>query len=195
MVSERMMAESMPHAGPDVRNLTLCIVMTGVLLSGLASPAARGGTLTGRSVPSPIYGVTLDDVSNSAAQVNSLSRLARAPTARIVFDKGVSPSYYLKPVQQLRGVAYIMGELADSSYMKKYTVSQITTLAQNYTKTLGNLVDIWEIGNEVNGNWLGSNTLEKIEAMYDVVSAQGGATALTFFYEGEPSDRNNCIAE
>jgi len=190
-----MMAESMPHAGPDVRNLTLCIVMTGVLLSGLASPAARGGTLTGRSVPSPIVGVSLDDVSNTAAQVNSLSRLARAPTARIVFDKGVNPSYYLKPIQQLRGVAYIMGELADSSYMKKYTVSQITTLAQNYTKTLGNLVDIWEIGNEVNGNWLGSNTLEKIEAMYDVVSAQGGATALTFFYEGEPSDRNNCIAE
>jgi hypothetical protein len=29
--------------------------------------------------------------------------------------------------------------------------------------------------------------------MYDVVSIQGGSTALTFFYEGEPSDPNNCI--
>jgi hypothetical protein len=120
--------------------------------------------------------------------------MAQAPTVRIVFDVGVRPTYYLKPIQQFRNVAYIMGELVDSSYMRKYTVSQITAWAQSYTKVLGNLVDIWEIGNEVNENWLGPNILANIEAMYDVVPSQGGATALTFFYEGEPSDRNNCIA-
>jgi hypothetical protein len=179
---------------PDVRKLTLFVTMTGLLLSGTGSPAAFGGTIAGRSVPSPIYGVTLDDVSKPAAEVNSLGQMAQVPTARIVFDAGVRPSYYLKPIQQLRNVAYIMGELVDSSYMRQYTVNQIASWTQSYTKALGNLVDIWEIGNEVNGNWLGSNTLAKIEAMYDVVSAQGGATALTFFYEGEPSEPNNCIA-
>ena len=179
---------------PEVSKLTLCMTMTGLLLSGTVSPAAFGGTIAGRSVPSPIYGVTLDDVSKPAAEVNSLSQMAQVPTARIVFDAGVRPSYYLKPIQQLRNVAYIMGELVDSSYMRQYTVNQIASWTQSYTKALGNLVDIWEIGNEVNGNWLGSNTLAKIEAMYDVVSAQGGATALTFFYEGEPSEPNNCIA-
>jgi hypothetical protein len=179
---------------PDVRRLTLFVTMTGLLLSGTGSPAAFGGTIAGRSVPSPIYGVTLDDVSKPAAEVNSLGQMAQVPTARIVFDAGVRPSYYLKPIQQLRNVAYIMGELVDSSYMRQYTVNQIASWTQSYTKALGNLVDIWEIGNEVNGNWLGSNTLAKIEAMYDVVSAQGGATALTFFYEGEPSEPNNCIA-
>jgi hypothetical protein len=179
---------------PEVSKLTLCMTMTGLLLSGTVSPAAFGGTIAGRSVPSPIYGVTLDDVSKPAAEVNSLSQMAQVPTARIVFDAGVRPSYYLKPIQQLRNVAYIMGELVDSSYMRQYTVNQIASWTQSYTKALGNLVDIWEIGNEVNGNWLGSNTLAKIEAMYDVVSAQGGATALTFFYEGEPSESNNCIA-
>src|SRR4029077_16485153 len=180
---------------PEVSKLTLCMTMTGLLLSGTVSPAAFGGTIAGRSVPSPIYGVTLDDVSKPDEGVNSLSQMAQVPTARIVFDAGVRPSYYLKPIQQLRNVAYIMGELVDSSYMRQYTVNQIASWTQSYTKTLGNLVDIWEIGNEVNGNWLGSNILAKIEAMYDVVSAQGGATALTFFYEGEPSESNNCIAE
>jgi hypothetical protein len=87
-----------------------------------------------------------------------------------------------------------MGELADSSYMKRYTVSSINTWTQSYTATLGNLVDIWEIGNEVNGGWLGSNTMAKVEAMYKVVASQGGVTALTFFYEGEPSDPHNCIS-
>lgn len=176
------------------RILTLCAILSAPLVFNTGFSAALGGTLVGRSVPSPIYGVTLDDVSNPSGEVDSLGKMVRVPTARIVFDAGENPSYYVKPIQQFRGVSYIMGELADSSYMRYYTVSSIKSWAQNYTKTLGNLIDIWEIGNEVNGNWLGSNTLAKIEAMYDVVSSQGGATALTFFYEGEPSDPNNCIA-
>src|SRR6266446_8449278 len=57
--------------------------------------------------------------------------------------------------------------------MKNYTPSQLTAWTLSYTQTLGNLIDIWEIGNEVNGNWVGS-------------------TALTFFYEGEPSEPHNC---
>ena len=170
-------------------------VIAGLLLFGTNPGAAQGATIKSRGVSSPIYGVTLDDVSNATAEVNALSRMAHPPTARIVFDAGVRPSYYLKPIQQFRNVAYIMGELADSSYMKQYTVSSIKIWTQNYTSTLGSLVDIWEIGNEVNGNWLGSNTMAKVEAMYDVVSSQGGATALTFFYEGEPSEPNNCIAD
>jgi hypothetical protein len=169
-------------------------VIAGLLVFGMAPSPALGAMITARSVPSPVYGVTLDDVSNATAEVNSLSRMAHPPTARIVFDAGVRPSYYLKPIQRFRNIAYVMGELADSSYMKQYTVSSIKTWTQNYTSTLGSLVDIWEIGNEVNGNWLGSNTMAKVEAMYDVVSSQGGATALTFFYEGEPSEPNNCIA-
>lgn len=177
-------------------NSNACVLVAIVSLSWLClgTAPAPGASITGRMVPSPIYGVTLDSVATADATVNSLAALARVPTARIVFDKGEPASYYLKPIQKFRGVAYIMGQLADSSYMRHYTVASIGTWTQNYTAALGSLVDIWEIGNEVNGNWLGSNTLAKIEAMYDIVSAQQGKTALTFFYEGEPSDPNNCIA-
>jgi hypothetical protein len=35
--------------------------------------------------------------------------------------------------------------------------------------------------------------MQKVEAMYTTETALGGRTALTFFYEGEPSESNNCI--
>ena len=160
---------------------------------GINSFAMQGAT--GRNVPAPIYGVTLDDVSQQklGGELNSLSRLNHFPTARVVFDRGEPASYYLGPLKKLNQVAYIMGELIDSSDMCGYSVTAASKHAINYVNDLGSLVDIWEIGNEVNGSWLCSNVLAKIEAMYDAVSSQGGKTALTFFYEGEPSEPNNCV--
>src|SRR5260370_3943045 len=124
--------------------------------------------ITGRTVPTPIYGVTFDDVSNSNAEVNSLQNLVRVPTVRIVFDKGTSASYYKGPIQQFRPVSYVMCELVDSYYMKRFrTISAVQSWTNSYVNTLGSLVDIWEIGNEINGDWLGSNAFGKMAAMYD----------------------------
>lgn len=158
------------------------------------SPTATSSSTVGRAIPAPIYGVTLDDVSIVSQEVTSLSQLNHMPTARVVFDYSESPSYYSGPIQQLRKVSYIMGQIADSSDMSKFTAASYQTRAQNYVNGLGSLVDVWEVGNEVNGNWLGTGMMSKIEAAYDVVTAAKGATAITFFYEGEPSDSANCIA-
>jgi hypothetical protein len=73
--------------------------------------------------------------------------------------------------------------------MRRYqTISAVQSWTTSYVNTLGSLVDIWEIGNEINGNWLGSNAFGKMAAMYDIVAGKGGRTALTFFYEGETSE-------
>ena len=102
------------------------MLVSGLLISSLAFSPALGQRLAGRTVPSPIYGVTLDDVSNPSSTTTSLSRLVRMPTARIVFDTGKTPFYYAQPIQQFRPISYIMGELIDSSYMKHYkTVSAV----------------------------------------------------------------------
>ena len=167
----------------------------GFSVAGMGSAPASGQTLAGRNIPSPIYGVTLDDVSNQIlpGEVYSLGAMARVPTARIVFDRGEPASYYSRQIQSLRPVAYIMGELIDSSDMCAYSVSGASGHAIDFASTLGSLVDIWEIGNEVNGSWLCSDVMAQVEAMFDPIYAGGGLTALTFFYEGEPSDPNNCI--
>jgi hypothetical protein len=143
-----------------------------------------------------VYGVTLDEVGNPTKELASLQAVAHVPTARIVFDEGSNPLDYKGPINRFHPDAYIMGQIADSSYMPDYTVTSIAQWTQSLTQTLGSSVDVWEIGNEVNGNWLGTgtDTMAKIEAMYDGVSSQGGVTAITFFYEGEPSEPNNCIA-
>jgi hypothetical protein len=164
-----------------------------MMASSVLTYGAANAQITGRTVPGPIYGVTFDDVGSVNAKVTSLSNIAKVPTVRVVFDKGTGASNYKTPIQRFRPEAYVMGELIDSSYMKGYTVSGVQTWTNSYVNTLGSLVDIWEIGNEVNGDWLGGNVMAKIEAMYDIVSAQGGRTALTFFYEGETTESNNCI--
>src|SRR5262245_50953600 len=153
-----------------------------------------------------LYGVTLDDVSNISGELDSLTNLPHLPATRIYFDPAVNVGSYIQPLQTFYPMSYIMGEMADSSDMPNFTVTSITAQANNLVSKLGPCVDIWEVGNEVNGNWLLNNatsaalTMAKIEAMYNAVAfstnpnLRSKLTALTFFYEGEPSDRNNCIA-
>ena len=173
--------------------------------SAVANPVSQPSSGGSPPVPvngassAPVYGVTIDDVSKVSSELNALQQMAHKPTARIVFDTGEPASYYLGPIQTLGASAFIMGELVDSSYMTSYTASSVASWTQSYLQTLNGLVNIWEVGNEVNGNWLsnesnGADVMPKIEAMYNLVAAAGGTTAITFFYEGEPSDPNNCIA-
>ncbi|HEY7299117.1 MAG TPA: hypothetical protein VH684_14525 [Xanthobacteraceae bacterium] len=177
----------------------------------LSAPAACTASSTNRPLApgSQLYGVTLDDVSNTQGELDALVNLPHMPIARIYFDPTVNPSSYVKAIQTFYPKSYIMGEVADSSDMKNFTTSSITSQTNNLIIALGPCVDVWEIGNEVNGNWLlsrgshasdASATMAKIEAVYNAVmdpanpTARSKLTALTFFYEGEPSDPNNCIS-
>lgn len=52
------------------------------------APAARAQAAT--TIKAPIYGVTLDDLSNLNAIITSLTKLPYKPTVRVVFDPGTS---------------------------------------------------------------------------------------------------------
>lgn len=139
---------------------------------------------THRPVPVPLRGLTLDDVDNLPAIVKSLSSLQKMPTARIVFDEGVDPSYYRRPLLAIHDVSYTMGEILDSYYVNTLTPAQYIERTRNYLAALSDVVDIWEIGNEVNGEWLGPATAvtQKVVGAYDLVKSQGKTTALTLYY-------------
>ncbi len=158
-------------------------------------PPTRTG-IRGRDIPSPIYGVTLADISNVTGTVSALRQVVQMPTARIVFDSQNSASYYRTAIQQMHSNAYIMGQILDSTEMSTTSAAAYSQRTQNFVKTIGNQVDIWEIGNEINGSWLGEDTKatgDKVRASFDVVHNAGGKTALTFFWEGYPDEANNCI--
>lgn len=131
-----------------------------------------------------LYGVTVDDVSRLPDIVTSLSRLPHKATTRIVFDEFVPAADYVDPVTKIGTVSFTMGELLDSFYVPKYTTSAYLARTDEYLAALGGKVDIWEVGNEINGEWLGStaSVVEKVSGAYDKVKAAGKKTALTLYY-------------
>lgn len=137
-----------------------------------------------RDIPNPLYGVTVDSVDNLQEIVTSLQSLARKPTARIVFDE-VPPAQYVTPVSKIHEVSYVMGELLDSYYFKKYSVAEYSERTRQYLDALGSNVDIWEVGNEINGAWLGDTptVVAKMTTAYDLVKERNGRTALTLYHD------------
>ena len=116
--------------------------------------------------------------------LNSLSSLAAKPTARVVFDEFVPASEYKPVIQQIHRVSFVMGELLDSYYVPQYTTLAYLNRTTEFLNSLSTDVDIWEIGNEINGEWLGdtSTVVAKMSGAYDLVKAAGKTTALTLYY-------------
>lgn len=166
-----------------VRAMAAALLVSGASsYTQAAGPVGAVGALpTG---PVPLYGVTVDAVDDVTAVVDALSHLSRTPTVRIVFDEGMGAADYVAPVAAIRRVAHVMGELADSSTLKRYSAKQMRERADAYLRALGSHVDIWEIGNEINGEWTGRtrDVVDKTVAAYEAVTHHGGRTALTLYY-------------
>jgi hypothetical protein len=155
-----------------------------------ASDVATEALLATR--PPSVFGVTITDpwaAESSTAVLTALDGLRRSggrlPTARVVFDEGVDRVFrsggtaadYVAPVRAIGAHARVMGELLDSYYVPDYTVAQLRRRACEYRATLGHLVDVWEVGNEVNGEWLLASgeaqtvVVDKIVAVVQVFEA------------------------
>lgn len=155
-------------------------------------------TTTTQASPVPlsttqIAGVTIDDPWNPSRVVASLDKLkaqtGKTITARVVFDEpqaGVTVDDYASLLPTIAAKHPVMGEVLDSFYMSKMTVSQYQARTSEFYSKLKNRVSIWEIGNEVNGAWLGdpSATAQKIDAAYSVIGNQA-PTAVTFHCDQE----------
>jgi hypothetical protein len=181
--------------------LAACAMVAG--LSASAGPGGRTtmkvldaysarhiGTAPDRPLPGPLYGVTADDVSGTARLAAGLRNLPEAPTTRLYFDTREPAGYYAAAVNALRPVSYLMGELLDSSDEAGITTSAYRTRVNSYLAAFGSKVDVWEIGNEVNGNWTGSYpTVEaKLTGAYTDVAAAGKRSALTLYYNAGCGD-------
>lgn len=131
-----------------------------------------------------ISGVTIDSVSGIRATAEALAYHKVKPTTRIVFDEFVPATEYTNAVDKIAPYSFIMGEILDSFYMKQYTRATFSARVTEYLNTLGPKVNIWEIGNEINGEWLGttSETVAKMYSAYSKVKARKYKAALTLYY-------------
>jgi len=157
-------------------------------------PGGDGGK---PNVPAPVemvWGVTVDDIQGISDITASLQKLAKKPTTRIVFDEFMPATYYAKATKAIGEVSFVMGEILDSWYVSQYSPAEYEKRTIEYLDLLGSSVDIWEVGNEINGEWLcdqqksrctteqAQEVVTKMSRAYDLVKERGGKTALTLYY-------------
>ena len=142
-------------------------------------------TDTSKAGPEIIYGVTLENVHNKFEKtLYSLGTLGKKTTSRIVFDNEEMPFQYLEQVQKIRKVSYVMGEIVDSYEMKRLSFSKYKIRVKQYVDLLNDDVDIWEAGNEINGEWNGSidDMVNRLKFCINYIKLKNKKTAVTFFY-------------
>lgn len=73
-----------------------------------------------------------------------------------------------------------MGEILDSTALKSTSVDAYRQRTRDYVNRFGNQIDIYEIGNELNGEWVGTPTdiNAKVQAAYDVVEKENAGLGL-----------------
>ena len=102
-------------------------------------------------------------------------------------SKDIKPKDYISLFSEVHKVAYIMAQPVDSFEMNTYkNVESYRKRFEDSYKYLKDYVDIWEIGNEVNGQeWIKENpkfTAKKIYSAYKFIKSKNGITALTPYY-------------
>lgn len=200
-----------------MRYLTLAISASiGMLitLAVLPTSSSRNRTLAGnekdnfmaqRPVPDVLYGVTLENVeglsqNKRAAIVDSLEHFHSRPAVRIVFDFARTPNasnYKVLASEVWPKASAVLGEILDSAGVNQCDLACYGERTTAYLDSLDDHVDIWEVGNEVNGNWLrphknssnadvidqeSKDVAEKIYAATKLVKDRKGRTALTVYY-------------
>jgi hypothetical protein len=134
------------------------------------------------SIPSPIVGVTTENLKGNLVAISKAVETIgayRTPTVRVVLQLELDPkTEYLEAIKKLHGadgsprLAYVMGEIADSDFLWKFNHGHdnvpvdLMARLKLFLDALGDFVDVWEIGNEINGEWAGWRTAAKCNGEY-----------------------------
>lgn len=149
------------------------------------------GLARARTLPhgSGWWGVTVDRTDGYPAVIASISDLVENVTGdahvRIVFDEGVPATDYDGIVDAALGAGIVVvGQILDSSAMASATLAQWQARVREYVDHFPQITT-WEIGNEVNGEWLGTEVRQKLEyaASYVKTANPSDTTLLTFYWQ------------
>ena len=153
--------------------------------AGVGQPAQAAG------IPAPFRGITLTTIKDLDRTLSVIKSSPRKLTVRIVVQPNVSMDEYRRAVEALHPHAYIMAEILDASTWAAADIGSLRDLANDAVETLGDEVDLWEVGNELNGSWLGPSPQAinaKAEAVRSIVASHGGRTAVTLNYWDEDKE-------
>jgi len=151
-------------------------VLAACLAAGLAAA-------TQHAAAAPLYGVTIDKISKAPRIAEALVALPERPTTRVYLEPHRNASYYAPALAQIHAAGAVMVELLDSSDEKSLSTDAYQARVEEYLASVSGSVDIWEVGNEVNGNWTGpyETVSAKLTEAYRDVAARGASAALTLY--------------
>jgi hypothetical protein len=123
------------------------------------------------------------------------SAIGGKPWVRFVIDNGSSASVgnYTAAYNALSSYANIMWEICDSSYVQGTSQATYSQITSNFLAAFPGSA-LWEVGNELNGEWLGGKSynsavglanppVAKAYASWKLVHNAGKQSALTLYYE------------
>jgi hypothetical protein len=215
--------------------------VTLLLLLCFAVETVAHGAQVADSPPRYFNGLTLESpLALNEQQWGKIEAFTTAVVIRIVFNKDTEPDRYVTVLDRLHSLkfsdsgrrkVYLMGELLDSDFLARYrwvcdraagcTADEnpsaqshdYKTRIDRYLDVLDKYIDIWEVGNEVNGEWADEGcikdsgdkckykkvegkrvsvvparpdlTAEKIRYAIDKVKEKGKPVALTLIHQPE----------
>ena len=140
------------------------------------------------------WGFTLDTVEDAERALTSVAELAPGDGwVRLVFDRIEPPRTYRTAVEVAHHLGVrVVGQILDSSQMKDVSPPAWRERVRRYVDALPD-VDEWEVGNEVNGTWLGPDVVAKVAYAARYVRAHTRArTLLTLHWQlGEDQPRSS----
>ena len=191
-VYEQLLSIASPAAGPTVNQLQL---NEAIDLSLDVASAIANIKVSGSSDSQFRYSVTVDTLDNLAATLSAVKSIypSRA-MVRIVIDPNVALSQYQSAIDLAHSMSIeVMMELMDSQYMASYSLSGYESRIDQILGTLKG-VDAWEVGNEVNGNWLGANVGAKVSYAIDKASTLSSVPLyLTLYWQLGEDDAAHSI--
>jgi hypothetical protein len=141
------------------------------------------------------YLLTYEVVTDYVEDARRLSALPNPVTLRIPIQwnkrrrKIDDPAGYVDAFRALSEVADIMIEFVDSQSMKHFTPASFEAHVRQGLSVLGSFCKIGEGGNEVNGDWLGDNTAEKVRRGLAACNDYGLTTAVTYYLSADNEDQ------
>ncbi|WJZ02214.1 Tat pathway signal sequence [Corynebacterium freiburgense] len=103
----------------------------------------------------------------------------------MVIDAENDLDSYKDAAERIAPYAFIMVQIADSEEMATLSVADIQHRTQTMLESFGDKVSLWEIGNELNGSWVGTSPQhinKQAVAAYRIIHNAGKPTALTLNY-------------
>lgn len=128
-----------------------------------------------------MFAITLDNPWDYKKIAVALKPFNKKLWVRIVVDAGVPISEYLIPFKTIAMVAPIMVMLCDSFVFKDLNAEQYLERTKQIHQILGAYISVYEIGNEINGDWLGTDVSNKVIAVRDYCVNNLLKTSLTMY--------------